>query len=139
MSSPAVEITNLSKFYGKVRGIENVSLEIGEGEIFGFIGPNGAGKSTTIRLLLNLIFPTIGSARIMGMDIIKDTKKIRSMTGYVPSDANAYPDMSVIEFLTYCTRFFGIQDGEARLRELSGIFDLDLKRRISGLSMGNRK
>lgn len=139
MNAPAIEITELSKFYGKVRGIENVSLEIGEGEIFGFIGPNGAGKSTTIRLLLNLIFPTRGSARILGMDFIRDTKKIKSLTGYVPSDANAYPDMTVIEFLTYCTRFFGMRNGEARIGELSELFDLDLKRKISGLSMGNRK
>src|SRR5512133_1335071 len=139
MSSPAIEIKGLSKFYGKVRGIENVSLEIGEGEIFGFIGPNGAGKSTTIRLLLNLIFPTRGSARIMGMDFIRDAKKIKSLTGYVPSDASAYPDMTVIEFLTYCARFFGMRNGEARISELSDLFDLDLKRKISGLSMGNRK
>ena len=139
MNAPAIEIKDLSKFYGKVRGIENVSLEIGEGEIFGFIGPNGAGKSTTIRLLLNLIFPTRGCARILGMDFIRDTKKIKSLTGYVPSDASAYPDMTVIEFLTYCTRFFGMRNGEARIGELSGLFDLDLKRKISGLSMGNRK
>lgn len=139
MNVPAIEITELSKFYGKVRGIENLSLEIGEGEIFGFIGPNGAGKSTTIRLLLNLIFPTRGSARIFGMDFIRDTKKIKSLTGYVPSDANAYPDMTVLEFLTYCSRFYGMLNGEARIGELSGLFDLDLKRKISGLSMGNRK
>lgn len=139
MNVPAIEIIELSKFYGKVRGIENLSLEIGEGEIFGFIGPNGAGKSTTIRLLLNLIFPTHGSARILGMDFIRDTKKIKSLTGYVPSDANAYPDMTVLEFLTYCSRFYGMQNGEARIGELSGLFDLDLKRKISGLSLGNRK
>lgn len=139
MIEPVVEITDLSKFYGKVRGIENVSLEIGEGEIFGFIGPNGAGKSTTIRLLLNLIFPTGGSARIMGMDIIRDTKKIKSVTGYVPSDASAYPDMTVLEFLTYCSSIFRIENSVKRIGELSGLFDLDLKRKISGLSMGNRK
>ena len=65
MSTPIIDTTDLSKFYGKARGIEHINLEIGEGEIFGFIGPNGAGKSTTIRILMNLIFPTGGSARIM--------------------------------------------------------------------------
>ena len=65
MNVPIIDITDLSKFYGKARGIEHINLEIGEGEIFGFIGPNGAGKSTTIRILMNLIFPTGGSARIM--------------------------------------------------------------------------
>jgi ABC-2 type transport system ATP-binding protein len=68
-------------------GIELVNIEIHEGEIFGFIGPNGAGKSTTIRILLNLIFPTAGSARIMGKDVISETNRIRQFAGYVPSDA----------------------------------------------------
>jgi len=87
MNAPIIDITGLSKFYGKARGIEHINLEIGEGEIFGFIGPNGAGKSTTIRILMNLIFPTGGSARIMGMDVIRDTKKIKMQVGYIPSDA----------------------------------------------------
>ena len=99
MNTPIIEITDLSKFYGKTRGIEKVNLQISEGEIFGFIGPNGAGKSTTIRILLNLIFPTSGSARIMGMDVIRKTKKIKELVGYVPSDANAYGYMKVLEFL----------------------------------------
>ncbi len=78
MNNPIIEITDLSKFYGKTRGIEKVNLQISEGEIFGFIGPNGAGKSTTIRILLNLIFPTSGKARIMGMDVIRKQKKSRN-------------------------------------------------------------
>ena len=108
MNSSVIDIKDLSKFYGKDRGIENVNLEIREGEIFGFIGPNGAGKSTTIRILMNLIFPTGGSARIMGMDVIKETKKIKSLVGYVPSDANAYSSMDVREFLRYCIRFYKV-------------------------------
>lgn len=99
MNTPIIDITGLSKFYGKARGIENINLEINEGEIFGFIGPNGAGKSTTIRILMNMIFPSGGSARIMGMDVIKETKKIKTMVGYIPSDANAYVSMNVREFL----------------------------------------
>ena len=139
MSVPIIDITDLSKFYGKARGIENVSLEIGEGEIFGFIGPNGAGKSTTIRILMNMIFPTGGSARIMGMDVIRETKKIKSQIGYIPSDANAYSSMDVHEFLSYCIRFYRVKNGEQRIVELSGLFELDLKRKIAELSMGNRK
>jgi ABC-2 type transport system ATP-binding protein len=139
MSIPVIDITDLSKFYGKARGIENVNLQVGEGEIFGFIGPNGAGKSTTIRILMNLIFPTGGSARIMGMDIIKETKRIKSLTGYIPSDANAYPDMEVNEFLSYIIGFYNVKNGMQRISELSGIFELDLKRKIADLSMGNRK
>lgn len=139
MNEPIIEITDLTKFYGKERGIENVSLEIGEGEIFGFIGPNGAGKSTTIRILMNMIFPSGGSAKIMGMDVIRETKKIKAQIGYIPSDANAYSSMDVHEFLTYCIRFYDVPDREKRITGLTGLFELDLKRKIDELSMGNRK
>jgi ABC-2 type transport system ATP-binding protein len=139
MSASVIDITDLTKFYGKIKGIEHVNLEIGGGEIFGFIGPNGAGKSTTLRILLNLLFPTSGSARILGMDIIRDTKKIKRMVGYVPSDANAYTSMDVSEFLNYCLRFHGVNDDNHRIEDLSGMFDIDLKRKVRDLSMGNRK
>jgi ABC-2 type transport system ATP-binding protein len=139
MQNPVIDITDLTKFYGKSRGIENVNLEIGEGEIFGFIGPNGAGKSTTIRILMNLIFPTGGSARIMGMDVIRQTKEIKQKIGYIPSDANAYSSMDVNEFLEYSSRFYHLPDATRRISELSGLFDLDLSRKIADLSMGNRK
>jgi ABC-2 type transport system ATP-binding protein len=134
-----IDITDLSKFYGKARGIEHLNLEINEEEIFGFIGPNGAGKSTTIRILMNMIFPTGGSARIMGMDVIRETKKIKSMVGYIPSDANAYSAMNVHEFLTYCIRFYQVDNGEKRITELSELFELDMNRKIDELSLGNRK
>ena len=139
MNAPIIDITGLSKFYGKARVIEHINLEIGEGEIFGFIGPNGAGKSTTIRILMNLIFPTGGSARIMGMDVIRDTKKIKMQVGYIPSDASAYSSMNVHEFLNYCIRFYNVQNGAQRISELSELFELDLTRQITDLSLGNRK
>jgi ABC-2 type transport system ATP-binding protein len=139
MNNPIIDITDLSKFYGKTRGIEKVNLQISEGEIFGFIGPNGAGKSTTIRILLNLIFPSGGRATIMGMDVIRKTKKIKELIGYVPSDANAYGYMDVLEFLQYCQRFYKQNNNIHRIHELSSWFELDLKRKISDLSMGNRK
>jgi ABC-2 type transport system ATP-binding protein len=139
MNKPIIDITDLSKFYGKARGIEHINLEISEGEIFGFIGPNGAGKSTTIRILMNMIFPTGGSARIKGMDVIRETKKIKKLVGYIPSDANAYSSMSVIDFLTYCIRFYDVDDGEKRIHDLAGMFELDLNRKIADLSLGNRK
>jgi ABC-2 type transport system ATP-binding protein len=139
MNEPIIEASNLSKYYGKARGIESVNLEIGEGEIFGFIGPNGAGKSTTIRILMNLIFPTSGSARIMGLDVIRQTKEIKQKVGYIPSDANAYSRMDVNEFLKYCLRFYKVRNGGSRISELSDMFELDLKRKIADLSLGNRK
>ncbi len=139
MSAPIIDIRDLTKTYGRDRGIEHVSLEVGEGDIFGFIGPNGSGKSTTIRVLLNLIFPTGGRAKIMGMDVVKDSKKIKFHTGYVPSDANLYSHMDIDEFLGYCLGFYRTGNGEDRIAELSEIFELDRKRKISDLSMGNRK
>jgi ABC-2 type transport system ATP-binding protein len=139
MNTPIIEIADLSKSYGKARGIEHLNLEIDQGEIFGFIGPNGAGKSTTIRILMNMIFPTSGSARIMGMDVIKETKKIKRQVGYIPSDANAYSSMDVLEFLTYCLHFYDVTDGEGKITELSELFKLDLSRKIADLSLGNRK
>lgn len=134
-----LQTNSLAKYYGKVTGISDVTLEIPEGEIFGFIGPNGAGKSTTIRLLLNLIFPSGGSASIMGKDIVRDTKEIKRFTGYVPSDAGVYPSMDVLDFLRYCARFHGLSPGHDRIGELSDYFELDLSRRIADLSIGNRK
>lgn len=139
MSTPAIDITGLTKTYGSDRGIEDVNLQVEEGEIFGFIGPNGAGKSTTIRVLLNLMFPTSGKAQIMGMDVVRESKKIKHHTGYVPSDANAYPHMETDEFLRYCGRFFRPDGNERRINELTQLFEVDRKRKISDLSMGNRK
>jgi ABC-2 type transport system ATP-binding protein len=139
MSIPVIDITHLSKFYGKARGIENVTLGISEGEIFGFIGPNGAGKSTTIRILMNMIFPSSGSARIMGMDVIKETKRIKNFVGYIPSDANVYNSMDVHEFLSYCIYFYHVENGERRITQLCEMFELDKNRKIADLSLGNRK
>ena len=88
---------------------------------------------------MNMIFPSGGSARIMGMDVIRDTRKIKKQVGYVPSDANAYSSMKVREFLNYCIRFYETQDGDQRITELSDLFELDLNRQITDLSLGNRK
>lgn len=139
MNSPVIDIQNLTKFYGKARGIEHVNLRVEEGEIFGFIGPNGAGKSTTIRILMNLIFPTSGSATIMGMDVVRDSKMIKYHTGYIPSDAGLYPSMDVDEFLNYCIHFYNVHNGTHRKAELCNLFELEMTRKISDLSMGNRK
>jgi len=136
---PVIEITNLSKYYGRSMGIEDISFEVSQGDIFGFIGPNGAGKSTTIRILLNLIFPTSGGGRIFEMDMVKDSKKIRSRIGYVPSDANLYDRMKVHEFLKYSADFYKVYNSGQKIQELAEIFDLDLSRKIPELSMGNKK
>ena len=101
-----IEISNLTKFYGKNRGIEDVSLSVEEGEIFGFVGPNGAGKSTTIRLMLSLIFPTSGQALIFGKDCIKFGHEIRNDIGYLPSEVFYYDRMKVKDLLNYSASFY---------------------------------
>jgi len=133
-----VELDRLTKRYGKRRGIEEVSFSIGEGEIFGFIGPNGAGKSTTIRLLLHLIRPTSGSARIFGKDVVRQSREIRRETGYLPSEVHYYDDMRTADLLRYSAGFHGNVD-EKRMRDLAERLDLDLSRKIADLSFGNRK
>ena len=94
-----IEVNHLTKYYGKTRGIEDVSFNVDEGEIFGFIGPNGAGKSTTIRLFCSLIYPTGGSAKIFGRDVVKDGPEIRQDIGYLPSEVFYYERMKVIDLL----------------------------------------
>jgi ABC-2 type transport system ATP-binding protein len=133
-----IETRNLTKFYGKDRGIIDLDLEIEPGEIFGFIGPNGAGKSTTIRTLLGLIFPSSGSGRIFGLDIVKDSKEIKKQIGFMPSEVQYYEKMDVHELLRYSANFYET-DCESRIKELAGIFDLDLERKIIDLSRGNQK
>ncbi|MFH2039917.1 MAG: ABC transporter ATP-binding protein [Chloroflexota bacterium] len=133
-----IEVKQLTKFYGKARGIENVSFNVEEGEIFGFIGPNGAGKSTTIRLFLGLIHPTSGEAKIFGKDCIQHGPDIRQEIGYLPSEVFYYDRMKVIDLLKYSASFYH-KDCNVRLHELADIMELDLKRRIDDLSYGNRK
>lgn len=134
----AIEINNLTKYYGKARGIIDVSLKVEEGEIFGFVGPNGAGKSTTIRLLCSLIYPSGGSAKIFGKDVIKRGPEVRREIGYLPGEVFYYDRMKVIDLLEYSASFFK-QDCTERMHELAAIMELDLKRRIDDLSYGNKK
>ncbi len=136
----AIEIRGLTKYYGKSRGIIDLDLKIEPGEIFGFIGPNGAGKSTTIRTLLGLIYPTSGTGRIFGMDIVKETKEIKKQIGYMPAEVNYYEKMDVHELLMYSANFYGMDfDCESRIKELAETFALDLDRKIVDLSRGNQK
>ncbi len=133
-----IEVTNLTKFYGKSRGIVDVSFSEEEGEIFGFIGPNGAGKSTTIRLLLSLIHPTSGNAKVFGKDVVTHGPEIRRDIGYLPSEVFYYEGMKVIDLLKYSASFYDC-DCAKRLHELSEYMELELNRRISDLSYGNKK
>ena len=133
-----IEVNNLTKYYGKARGIVDVSFNVDEGEIFGFIGPNGAGKSTTIRLFLSLIYPSGGSAKIFGKDCIQFGPEIRQEIGYLPSEVFYYEGMKVLDLLEYSASFY-TKDCTKRLHELADLMELDLKRKIDDLSYGNKK
>lgn len=133
-----IEINNLTKMYGKARGIENVSFYVEEGEIFGFIGPNGAGKSTTIRTLLSLIYPTSGSATIFGKDIVTSAPEIKKEIGYLPSEVFYYDNMKVIDLLKYSASFYK-KDCSQRIKDLAATMELDLNKKIDDLSLGNKK
>jgi ABC-2 type transport system ATP-binding protein len=133
-----IEVNNLTKYYGKSRGIVDVSFKEEEGEIFGFIGPNGAGKSTTIRLLLSLIHPTKGSAKVFGKNVTTHGPEIRRDIGYLPSEVFYYEGMKVIDLLKYSASFFP-GDCTQRMKELSEYMELEMNRRISDLSYGNKK
>ncbi len=132
-----IEIKNLTKSYGSARGITDVTLNVEQGEVFGFIGPNGAGKSTTIRTLLGLIHPTNGTATIFGKSCIEDPS-VRKDLGYLPSEVFYYDNMRVIDLLKYSASFYG-KDCTARIKELAETMDLDLKKKIEDLSFGNKK
>jgi len=133
-----IEIKNLTKNYGKSRGITDVSFNVEEGEIFGFIGPNGAGKSTTIRTLLSLIYPTSGSAQIFGKDCVKYSTEVKKEIGYLPSEVFYYDNMKVIDLLKYSASFYK-KDCTKRIYELASTMDLDLNKKIDDLSFGNKK
>jgi ABC-2 type transport system ATP-binding protein len=133
-----IEIKNLTKTYGKARGISDISFNVEEGEIFGFIGPNGAGKSTTIRTLLSLIYPTSGSASIFGKDSVQFAPEIKKEIGYLPSEVFYYDNMKVKDLLNYSASFYK-KDCSKRIKELAEIMDLDLSKKIDDLSLGNKK
>ena len=133
-----IEITDLTKTYGKHRGVENVSFSVKKGEIFGFLGPNGAGKSTTIRSMLGLIRYDKGQIRICGLDAQRDKEKILQRVGYMPSEAWFYPGMTIREVLKLSADVRKM-DCNKEAGMLCERLQVDEKRKISELSLGNRK
>ena len=138
MGKNILEIQNLTKYYGKVKGVENLSLKLEEGEIFGFIGPNGAGKSTTIRSIMNLINKTSGKVLIENEEFNKDNIKLKEKIGYLPSEIYLYDDLTVKEMLDYHERFYKKNIHNRRI-ELVKRLELDEKKKIEDLSLGNLK
>ncbi|MCI7131964.1 MAG: ABC transporter ATP-binding protein [Lachnospiraceae bacterium] len=134
----AIDIQNLTKTYGKARGVTELTLQVEKGDIFGFLGPNGAGKSTTIRSLLGLIKFQSGSARILGMDVRGDHKKILENIGYMPSETMFYPSMKVSEVLKFAADMHK-KDCEEESRMLCERLEVPVDKKVEELSLGNRK
>ncbi len=133
-----IEINNFTKYYGKFLAIDDLSLTVKEGEIFGFIGPNGAGKSTTIRAMMSLIHATSGTISIFGKDVGQFGVEIRQQVGYLPSEVFYYEGMKAIDLLKYSASFYPDYQF-SRILELAETLELDLNRKIADLSYGNRK
>lgn len=138
MSKTILEIKNLTKYYGKVKGIENLSLILKEGEVFGFIGPNGSGKSTTMRSIMDIINKTSGKVFIEGKEFTRDDIEIKKIIGYLPSEIHLYDDLTVKEMLDYHESYYEINTSKRR-KELVNLFKLDESKRVEDLSLGNTK
>ncbi|MDI9644117.1 MAG: ABC transporter ATP-binding protein [Candidatus Verstraetearchaeota archaeon] len=142
---PVVVLKDLVKEYSKRRAVDGVSLEIGEGEIFGLIGPNGAGKTTTLRMIATIIKPTSGEVVVCGRDAVREASAVRKLISYLPEEAGAYPNLSGKEYLKFMASFYyereedaatAVEEGERisglgdRLKERSSAYSKGMKRRL---------
>ena len=133
-----LEIINLKKYYGTIRGVEDVSLKLKCGEIYGFIGPNGSGKSTTLRTIMSLINKTSGTILINGKELEKSNLEQKKLIGYLPSEICLYDDLTVKEMLDFHESFYE-QNINKRRKELVKLLKLDETKKVEDLSLGNSK
>lgn len=133
-----VDIRQLTKHYGKARGVQDVTLQLEAGQIFGFIGPNGAGKSTTIRCLMELIHKGSGEILIDGVPVNGSTYRMKEQIGYLPSEIHLYEDLTVQKMLDYTAGFYK-KDCRPRMNELVKRLDVEVGKKINALSFGNMK
>jgi len=143
LSPIIVKVENLSKTFGNLKAVDNVGLEIREGEIFGFLGPNGAGKTTTINMLTTLLKPTSGNATVCGYDIFKQANEVRRNVGVVPQEYTADEDMTGINYILLCADLYGLPRSDSKphseeLLELVGLQDA-ANRKIGTYSGGMRR
>lgn len=137
MQMNVINVEHFTKMYGTTLAVDDISFQIESGTIVGFVGKNGAGKSTLIRTFLNMIQPTKGQIQIKGLDVVKDAKKIKSITSYMPSETVFYDQLKVREILSFCLKF-SRQTMEDAIK-LADQFELDMEKKIGELSLGNRK
>ncbi|MGC8876114.1 ATP-binding cassette domain-containing protein [Thermus sp.] len=138
-----IETRGLTKRYGRVVAVEDLNLEVKEGEVFGLLGPNGSGKTTTILMLLGLTEPTAGEARVLGLDPMREPLKVKARVGYLPDQVGFYGELSAWENLRYTTRLLGLPDGEAQARieevlKRMGLWEVR-DRKVAAFSRGMRQ
>ena len=132
-------VNNLTKEYGALKAVSNISFKIQKGEIFGLIGPNGAGKSTTMRAIMNYIFPTNGKISIAGLDSVKDYLKVRNIVGYLPGEFTTYDNMTGLQYINHILHLRNQSHKINYAKLLSEKFDLDLNKKAKNLSKGNKQ
>lgn len=137
MVNSVISTESLTKYYGEVRGIEDLILEVREGEIFGFLGPNGAGKTTTLRLLMGLMRPTRGRATVLGMDCWTESVSIKEKVGYLPGEVALYSRLTGDSLVRFVAGFDG--RGEAEAKRLASRLELDLARKTGDASRGMKQ
>ncbi|HZY45983.1 MAG TPA: ABC transporter ATP-binding protein [Anaerolineae bacterium] len=135
----AISIQNLTKSYGKVQALRGVNLEVQRGEVFGFLGPNGAGKTTTIRCLLDLIRPSAGSIRVLGIDPQIDPVAVRSRSGYLPGELHVEENLTAEGLMKYFDQLRGNHVDWMFVRQLADRLQLDLKTSFKNMSKGNKQ
>jgi ABC-2 type transport system ATP-binding protein len=134
-SGPAIELLGLTKRFGRTLAVNNLSLEIPRGSTFGLLGPNGAGKSTTIKMLMGMLSPTAGHARVLGIDVRADPTQVKQRVGYVPETHHVYRWMRVREVLGFCKSCYPSWNDQT-CREMLDLFGLDLAKKVKHLSKG---
>ncbi len=134
---PVIVIDNFHKSYGKVQAVKGISMRVEQGEIFGFLGPNGAGKTTTIRCMLDVIRPTSGTLRVLGLDAQRDKMELHKHIGYLPGDVRLPGQMTGKQVINYFSRLQGLEP--VLLNDLVARFDVETKRPIKGYSKGMRQ
>jgi ABC-2 type transport system ATP-binding protein len=139
VASPAIETDGLTKRYGDAIGVCDLDLRVDRGEVFGFLGPNGAGKTTTIRLLLDLIRPTRGSARVLGMDVNEASLEVRHTVGYLPGELALWPDPTPRETVRHLAKVRGERVPEPEIERLAERLGVQMDRPVGELSSGNKQ
>ena len=122
--TPTIQVQNLTKWYGNLAALNEVSFDVKKGEILGFLGPNGAGKTTTMRILTGYMPPSSGTARVAGYDVFNDSIEVRKRIGYLPETVPLYTEMSVWDYLDFCARLRSVPDRDAaieRVMEMTSI------------------